>query len=226
MEMPWILFDGDNTLWHVEHLYDEARVDLCQHLEKSGISAEEVDRYQRDRDKELHGVYGYSASRFARSFRDTVLHFLPGTSENEVQSAESLALQVFERRGTVDECLEAVINTLKDKFRLGILTAGERWVQERRLNQFEFRDKFFAVEIVTEKNKDTFSVFCSKYKVSVSESWMVGDSPRSDILPAIGIGLKAVLLRSNNWQVVEDAALPRSIPIINSMQELVRAIAA
>jgi hypothetical protein len=72
----WVIFDGDNTLWDVESLYDRAREQLCTLLAQLGANLQTADKFQRARDAELHTDYGYSPDRFPQSFVDTAKHCL------------------------------------------------------------------------------------------------------------------------------------------------------
>jgi hypothetical protein len=94
----WIIFDADNTLWAIEHLYDAAREALVHYLSAEGCDAKQVEEYQRMRDKELHKTYGYSARRFARSFEDTLLRFFRNALDESVRHVRQLALNVPPRR--------------------------------------------------------------------------------------------------------------------------------
>jgi putative hydrolase of the HAD superfamily len=199
----WIIFDGDNTLWDVESLYDEARDYLCAFLEARGIDPSCSEEFQQRRDAYLHKTYGYSACRFARSFEDTLLHYFPDAEPTVVTRVRQLALAVFERQAELAVGLTSVLEQLGNEYRLGLITAGERWVQERRLAHFHLKDRFDVVSIVEAKDAWVLSDFCARNSVDVSSSWVVGDSLRSDILPAQQVGLNAVWLRTKNWAHIE-----------------------
>ena len=166
----WVIFDADNTLWPIEHLYDSARALLVKHVAAQGLAPSTVEEYQRARDKELHKTYGYSACRFARSFEDTLIHFLPNAPAESVRHARQIALNVFEQRVQPVDGLEAVLERVGHEYRLAIVTAGERWVQERRLNDFHLRDRFVAVAVVEAKTAETFRAFCTAHFIDPSRS--------------------------------------------------------
>lgn len=217
----WIIFDADNTLWSVEPLYDNARDCLCDYLLELGVSRTDSESYQHERDRQLYATYGYSACRFARSFEDTVLHFIPTATPEQTRYARQIALNVFERRADPSPGLQELIDELVPNYRLAIITAGERWVQERRLNDFHLRDRFSAIEIVESKDASVFRRFTECYQVDRSTSWVIGDSVNSDVLPAMEAGLRAVLYRAQNWDRVEGKAtmIPEHIPTISCLQE-------
>jgi putative hydrolase of the HAD superfamily len=176
----WIIFDADNTLWPIEHLYDEAREEMCAFLSTKGVNIEEARTFQERRDKELHETYGYSACRFARSFEDTILRFLPDSTPEDVRHVRRLALDVFAKRAQPADGLEELLERLRPTYSLGIITAGERWVQERRLADFHLRNLFAKVEVVEKKSEAVFRDFCKENRVDPGNSYVVGDSLRSD----------------------------------------------
>lgn len=223
MGTSWVIFDADNTLWDVERLYDKARNYMCAFLAEQGQNANEVEAFQQRRDAELHAIYGYSACRFARSFEDTTMHFLPWGSAATIRHVRQIALDVFERRAQVTEGLDEVVDRLTEAdYLLAIITAGERWVQERRLNDFHLRDKFAAIDIVEAKNEQVFRNSCGNRNADPSSSWVVGDSLASDALPAKAAGLNAVLLSSKNWSHIEGVhtSCPADIPTIPTLRGL------
>jgi len=106
----WVIFDADNTLWHVEPLYDDARALLCAYVsDLSGVAEQQIETYQRSRDTDLNTVYGYSSARFARSFEDTVYHFLPGATTDQVRHVRALAERVFAQKAALVEDADVVL---------------------------------------------------------------------------------------------------------------------
>jgi len=195
----WIIFDADNTLWDIEHLYDDARKELVEYISKQGHSAVEIEEYQQARDKQLITTYGYSACRFARSFEDTIVKFI-GYDEESIIHCRKLALDVFERPASFTPGLEALLPLLKKDFKIGIITAGEKWVQERRLDHFHLLAEIDQVQVVEQKNSDIFLQFSIENSITVGESWVVGDSLKSDIVPANQAGFKTIHYDNHNWK--------------------------
>lgn len=203
----WVIFDADNTLWDIEHLYDDARDELCKVLAEEGVDKLEVESYQKQRDVELYKTYGYSSCRFARSFEDTVLHFLGNRETNNlIVHCRKIALEVFESEPKHNESVEEIFETLSQKYKLGLITAGETWVQEKRLRKFHLRHMIKAVEVVEKKTESVFMDFMSKYSINNRNSFMVGDSLKSDILPALSCGLNAIWYLNHNWKDNENNA--------------------
>lgn len=199
----WVIFDADNTLWQVESLYDDARRQLTEILAARGANSAVVAEIQQAIDHDLYQTLGYSAQRFPTSFERTLLHFFPDSSEEERSRIRGIAERVFGQPAVAHHALDKVLSKLKVHYRLGILTAGENWVQQSRLQQFSHRHHFTAAEVVAHKDAGTFLNFAQKHEVDRSRSWMVGDSLRSDIIPAHAAGLNCILVASHNWRRVE-----------------------
>jgi putative hydrolase of the HAD superfamily len=202
---PWVIFDADNTLWETESLYDDARRTLTSTLASRGINEALAGEVQQAIDEELYQSYGYSARRFPESFDRTLIHFFPHSSDEERANIRSIAERVFVRPAIAHHALEGIISRLSAHYRLGILTAGEDWVQQGRLAQFAHRHHFQALEIVPHKDVAAFENFVRLHNVDRKTSWVVGDSLRSDIIPAHDAGLNAILVTSRNWHPVEMA---------------------
>jgi putative hydrolase of the HAD superfamily len=200
---PWVIFDADNTLWETESLYDDARRSLTNILASRGIDASAAEEMQQMIDEGLYQTFGYSALRFPASFDRTLVHFFPESSDEERVQIRSIAEGVFVRPAIAHQALDLVLARLSTHYNLGILTAGEDWVQQGRLEQFTHRHHFNATEIVPHKDVKTFSDFCDRHNVERKNSWMVGDSLRSDIIPAHAAGLNSILVASRNWHRIE-----------------------
>jgi putative hydrolase of the HAD superfamily len=222
----WLIFDADNTLWDLESLYDQARVEFCKYVAEqiaeptSKITTEILDRSQRHRDIQLKRTHGYSASRFARSFEDTATFFFPFADPEQIIRVRNIALNVFETVAKPVDGLKEVIESLEGHYRLAVITAGERWVQERRLTEFHFREKFSQILVVERKTAAILNDFCAQIAANKEKSWMIGDSIVSDIQPAIEAGLNAIHVNTANWEA-EAGTKPKGITSVESLGEIV-----
>jgi putative hydrolase of the HAD superfamily len=232
-ENSWIIFDADNTLWDIESLYDRARTEFCEflfaaleegsHNSKGYVTLDLIERAQRHRDLQLYASLGYSSGRFAKSFEDTVSFFMPASERTLMERATQIALGVFDCAPTISDGLESLLAHLKPAFQLGIITAGDASVQKKRLETFRLRDRFDVIEIVDKKTAGVFEAFCQKHGVNPQSSWVVGDSIRSDILPAKEAGLRAVHLKAANWDAEHDIA-PSDLISIDGLSELLAVV--
>jgi putative hydrolase of the HAD superfamily len=227
----WIIFDADNTLWDVESLYDDARTEFCRYaLELLNREAQNPDgsltldlleRSQRHRDIQLKKTHGYSSSRFARSFEDTLLFFFQYAPPDAVMHVRGIAQSVFDKPGRLVDDLEQIIIQLGTKFSLAIITAGERWVQDKRIAEFHLRDCFEHIIVVEKKTALDFKKFCVDRNVKAEDCWVVGDSIGSDIAPAKEAGLNAIHVRAPNW-AAEHGVAPAGTPSVGQLKEILK----
>lgn len=223
--VDWIIFDADNTLWELEPLYDSARDEMSDLIARiSGAAEKEVEAFQRNKDAELYEHHGYHPRRFPISFVETAKHFLPNKAYREHnQKVRALAERVFEADAMPVEGIGEVLAELAMHANLGVITSGHEDIQRRKLSSFPHIDIFSEqIKIVREKTAETILEFCHDYKVEISESWMIGDSLRSDILPARQVGLNAVHLSIPNWHEVETSGhlLPVGVHQVSNIREV------
>jgi putative hydrolase of the HAD superfamily len=202
--VEWIIFDADNTLWDLEALYHNARRRLCRFLASLGFEQEEVEAYQKSRDVELFQNYGRLPKRFPQSFVDTLFHFRPAAKLDEIDYVWRLGTGVFESTACPYPGLERGLQSLGRYSRIGILTAGTREVQYRRLMQFPFLDLVDDWHIVARKDPASFQEYLDSLNINPYHSWMVGDSLRSDIIPARAVGLNTIWVETDNWDMIEN----------------------
>jgi putative hydrolase of the HAD superfamily len=228
-KIKWIIFDADNTLWDVEDLYNQARVEFCQYTldllnkfdaNRSGaVTLNVLEMAQRHRDLQLEKTHGYSSSRFARSFEDTLMFFLQHAPVEAVVHVRRVAQNVFDKPAQMVENLEQILPQLATKYSLGIISAGELWVQQRRMEQFHLRDKFMDIMIVERKSAQVFKAFCAKQQVEPDNCWVVGDSVRSDVVPAREAGLNAIHVHASNW-AAEHGVLPNGVQSVRALRDI------
>ena len=225
----WIIFDADNTLWDVECLYDAARTEFCKYtlnlLNRVGENAQGnvtfdlLEKVQRHRDIQLYKTHGYSSSRFARSFEDTLMFFFQYAPPDAVIHVRRLAEEVFDKPARVVNNLDRILSQLSRRFSLAIITAGERWVQERRIQQFALRGSFDDIVVVEKKAAPIFTKFCNDHGANPNDCWVIGDSIRSDVLPAMEAGLKPIYVKAANWGA-EHGDLPTGTPTVDALEQI------
>jgi len=225
--LDWVIFDADNTLWDLENLYHSARSKLIRFLVNLEFDADEVDQFQRNRDMELFKKYGRKPIRFPESFIDTLIHFKPAPSKEEVEYVWEIAHSVFSRLAEPYPGVADALRLLSKHARIAILTAGSKEIQERRLRQFPYMQFINTWEVVEQKNPNTFREFLDAQRIEAYHSWMIGDSIRSDIIPARAVGLNTVFVESDNWSAIENHGLnPQEIAdySVKSVREAVNLI--
>jgi putative hydrolase of the HAD superfamily len=203
--MVAVIFDGDDTLWATEPLYDRARAQARGIVSAAGHDGAAWDARQRRLDVENVGLMGYSPDRFPTSCvqayeqlcRDT-----GSTPDREVAACiRHAAASVFDADAPLVADAEETLAALRARgLRLALLTKGHPEIQARRVARSGLAKYFDIVEIVTEKSAETIAGIVRALGATAADSWMVGNSMRSDVMPALEAGLRAVWIAAHVWE--------------------------
>ena len=103
----------------------------------------------------------------------------------------------------------ATARGLAQRHRLFLLTKGDITEQTGKLERSGLKQHFVSVEVVVEKDAPTYAAIVEKYALGREQTWMIGNSPKSDINPALEAGLHAVFVpHHNTWELERGEVLP------------------
>ncbi len=192
MRITTVGLDADDTLWHNETIFrlthDRFVALLSDHADPATLEARLAETEQRNL-----RLYGYGIKGFTLSMIETAMELTggeaPASVVREILAAgrEMLGHPVETLPG-VDEALAL----LSDSYRLILITKGDLLDQERKLAASGLGDLFAAVEIVSEKDRQTYDRIFARHGTRADEAVMAGNSMKSDVLPALEAGAWAV----------------------------------
>lgn len=204
--MVCLIFDADDTLWENNVLFErviDAYLDWLAHptLDRAATRAvlDDVERANV-------GVHGYGSASFLRSLHDCFerLSERPASAAEAQEIEELAAALVFHEVELVPGVAETLIQ-LGTRHELLLLTKGEQAEQQRKINASGLAHHFRSLHIVAEKRAATYRELVTEQGLEPSATWMIGNSPRSDILPARAAGLGAVFIPNpHTWVLEED----------------------
>ena len=198
-----LLIDADDTLWENNIYFEQAIAAFISFLNHHTYSAAEVRQRLNAVERETIVEHGYGISSFTRSLVTCFerLSPTPVTKENR-RRVMSFAAAIAEQK---IELLPSVAETLADlatRHRLILMTKGNHGEQADKLARSGLAGHFSAVEIVREKDPPTYRAAIARHELAPHTSWMIGNSPRSDINPGLAAGLHAVFLfHKNTWEL-------------------------
>jgi putative hydrolase of the HAD superfamily len=213
-------FDADDTLWQNEQFFrlteDHFVSLLADHAEQSEVKKRLLDAERRNLD-----LYGFGIKGFTLSMVETAIEVTGGKIPTEiiadiVQAGRQMLSHPVETLPYARETLEQ----LAGRFRLVLITKGDLFDQERKLAQSGLSGLFDAVEIVSAKQPDTYSRIFSRHGDGPERSMMVGNSLKSDIVPALQAGGWGVYVPHDLTWVLEHAETPVDEPRFRQVSNL------
>ncbi|WP_424971406.1 HAD family hydrolase [Dinoroseobacter sp. S76] len=207
-KLTTIAFDADDTLWQNEQFFrltqDRFAELLADYVERDHLHARLLEAERRNL-----GHYGFGIKGFVLSMIETALDVterrVPGAVIAELLEAGQEML-----RHPIHLMPEAAetIATLSGRYRLLVITKGDLLDQERKLAQSGLGDLFDAVEIVSDKTPDTYTRAFATDPHGPAGAMMVGNSLKSDVIPAIAAGAYGVHVPHDLTWELEHAAPP------------------
>ena len=221
-------FDADDTLWQNEQFYRLTERRLTELL-ASHAEAGDISRRLLEAEKRNLAFYGFGIKGFTLSMIETAIEVTDGrvpaaVIQEILASGRELLRHPVETLPHVRETLER----LAGNYRIILITKGDLFDQERKLAQSGLGELFDAVEIVSDKNAATYQRVFSRHGDGPQRSMMVGNSLKSDVVPAIEAGSWGVYVPHDlTWSlehVDEPSAAPR-FRRVEHLGELMRVIA-
>lgn len=220
-----IFTDMDDTLIENQSLYEEAKKKLCDFLAPYGVTAKEALDFYEPKDKELFKTYGYSRQRFPATFEQTLRHFIPNADEETVKTVRGFAEEVYDTTAPLKPGVKESLKKLMQKYPVYLVTAGDQSVQKARVEKLSFKKDFAGIFVIGQKDKDVFTDVTQAVGVAPDEVIMIGDSLRSDIVPAVAAGLHAVWIEADNWSHEDVSRIPKkNVDEARSFSEAVQRI--
>jgi putative hydrolase of the HAD superfamily len=195
MARETILIDADDTLWESNVYFEQTIAEFLTLLEPFGYPREYARHILNETEKRNIRQHGYGVRSFGRSLEETYMKLAGHMAERA--TIENIHFRVTELERIPPNILDGVVETLDylaDRHRLILFTKGEAAEQAAKVERSGLQIHFDAIEIVAEKNVATYRDLVNRHHVVKSRGWMVGNSPRSDINPALEAGLNAVFI--------------------------------
>jgi putative hydrolase of the HAD superfamily len=203
-----LLIDADDTLWENNVYFERAIANFISFLNHREYTPEQVRLVLNDVERDSIVKHGYGLHSFAHSLVDTFerLSAEPITPELH-ERIHSFAHEIAEHPVELIHGVPETLDYLRQRHHLIMLTKGNPTEQAGKVERSGLKDYFAAVEIVAEKDESTYRSAISKYGLATDYTWMVGNSPKSDINPALAAGLHAVFVPHDQTWVLEHEEL-------------------
>jgi putative hydrolase of the HAD superfamily len=219
-----IAFDADDTLWHNERIFTSAKDKykrlLAEYHDENWIE-------QRLDEAEIRNIqhFGYGVKGFTLSMIETACDLTEGRiTGDKIKEIISIAREMLAAPIDLLEGVTETVQELSRNYRLMMITKGDLLDQEAKLARSGLGDYFDAFEIVPRKDKKIYKYILRRHQLRPEEFVMVGNSLKSDILPVLEVGARAVHIPyETEWfheRVSEEELKDKDFASIERMNEL------
>ena len=223
-----LLIDADDTLWENNIYFERAIASFISFLDHKVHTPEEVREHLNACERETIAAHGYGLQSFRRSLVDcfeqlSEMSITPERHAQIVSFTQAIAANEIELLPGVD----ATLTELAERHQLILVTKGSEPEQVDKLERSGLRGFFSGVEVLAEKNQAAYRSVIAVHGCVPESTWMIGNSPKSDINPALAAGLNAVFIPHDfTWvlehEVVDEPAGNARLLQVEKFAELTR----
>ena len=205
-------FDADDTLWHNERFF---RLTEERFVALLGDHAPAADVTHRLLETKLRNLqhYGFGIKGFTLSMIETAIEMTDGkVSSAAIREILSAGREMLSHPVEILPHARETLESLAGRYRILLITKGDLLDQERKLAQSGLSELFDAVEIVSDKNAATYQRIFARHGDGAERGMMVGNSVKSNIMPAIEAGSWGVHVPHDLTWAFEQAEAPLDHP--------------
>lgn len=225
-ERQHLIFDADDTLWENNIYFDDAFAGFCEHLSHSALSPDEIRAELDQIEMANNKVHGYGALNFARNLRQCYSHLCEREiAATDLDHVASLAHRILESPMEVIDGVAETLLELSQRHELTLFTKGAIQEQTAKIERSGLAPLFAHCAIVKEKNRDAYLELADVRGFQHNATWMIGNSPKSDVNPALRAGMNAVHIpHKRTWTLEREEIVPGdgTLLVISNIRELLR----
>ena len=207
----FLLIDADDTLWENNVYFESAFDGFCDFLDHSSLTPPQVREILNEIELANAKIHGYGSLNFGRNLQQAYRHLAErDIRDDDLRHVLSLAERILEQPIELIEGVEETLRYLSARHDLTLFTKGHPEEQRLKVDRSGLGGYFQHTAIVKEKDAAAYSRIVDERALVRGLTWMIGNSPKSDINPALDAGLNAVLVPHAHTWVLERQDLRES----------------
>ena len=207
-----LLIDADDTLWENNIYFERAFDEFVAFLDHSSMTPGEVRDVLDEIEETNNRIHGYGSLNFARNLRQCYEHLAErAVRPEDLRTAMAFAERILECPMEVIAGVPETLEYLSSRHDLTLFTKGHPEEQKLKIDRSGLGRFFGHTAIVKEKDRAAYSRLVEGRGLDPARTWMVGNSPKSDINPAMEAGLNAVFVpHAHTWVLERQEIRPGS----------------
>ena len=200
-----LIFDADDTLWENNIYFERAIEEFLELMKPIAADAAPIRETLRQVEKELIPVGGYGSRNFIYALKETCCRILRSSDgARYLRGIERIGERLLNHPLDLRPGVAGTLPLLQQHYRLMMFSKGDLQEQSGKLQRSGLRRYFDRVIIVAEKDTPAYHSLVRQHELAPEKTFMIGNSPRSDVLPALAAGLWAVYMpHPNTWDYEE-----------------------
>ena len=188
-----LIFDADDTLWENNIYFEQVFDDFCDYLGHSSLTPDEVRAVLDEIEIHNNRIHGYGAVNFGRNLSQCFLRLAErAVGEHDLTHIKAMAHRILRHEVHLMAGVAETLPFLAERHELTLFTKGNPDEQNRKIDLSGLRPLFAHCEVVKEKNREAYLQLAAVRGFDHERTWMIGNSPKSDINPALAAGFRAV----------------------------------
>jgi putative hydrolase of the HAD superfamily len=198
-----LLIDADDTLWENNIYFERAFAEFCEFLGHSSLDPAQVRVVLDEIELANTRVHGYGSLTFGRNLRECYRRLAERhVCDDDLQTVTRFAERILESPMEVIDGVAVTLEHLAERHDLILFTKGHPDEQKLKLDRSGLGRWFGHAAIVKEKDAASYRNLVEERGLDPASTWMIGNSPKSDINPALETGLNAVLVpHPHTWRL-------------------------
>jgi putative hydrolase of the HAD superfamily len=206
--MSYLLIDADDTLWENNIYFEDAFDEFVGFLGHSSLSSAQIRDVLNEIELANAKIHGYGSKNFGRNLQQAYEHLAERhIHHDDLARVMGFAERILEQPMELIEGVEETLASLAARHELTLFTKGHPEEQRLKVERSGLQRYFQHTAIVKEKDSAAYRNLVRERGHREDETWMIGNSPKSDINPALEAGLGAVLVPHARTWVLELAEL-------------------
>ncbi len=224
-DLKTLLIDADDTLWENNIYFEHVIESFLGMMGDLNYKPSIVRKILNEIERKNIQLNGYGVYNFVQSLKETLSRLKGESSDLEfyLEKVDKMAEIIFSHPIELLPGVEEGLEYLSLRHRTILFTKGSLQEQKRKIEASGLARFFSAIEIVREKDRQAFRELLHRHQLSRESTWMIGNSPKSDINPAVAAGINAIYIpHTRTWELEEETlSCPERITILNSFGALI-----
>jgi putative hydrolase of the HAD superfamily len=221
MARQFLIFDADDTLWENNIYFEDAFDQFCDYLAHSSMSPADVRGVLDEIETVNAKIHGYGSKNFARNLEECFRHLAERhIAEADLKVIQDFAHAILEKPIELIDGVAETVAELSARHDLTIFTKGDQEEQRLKIDRSGIGQYFQHAAIVKEKHREAYRQLADERGFQPELTWMIGNSPKSDINPALAAGLAAVYVPHPRTWRLEHEEVPESHPRLLQVKQI------